>query len=81
MGIDEALVKRPTERNIGSRTTPPRAAANFFAKVEFGVGEIEPPLIPYQAQKLQRKPWPLSGADLKRAAENDVARQEKFGAR
>ena len=77
---DEELTNRPTLRNIGSRLAQAQAAVNFFAKMKFEAAAIDPPYIQYPAPKLRMEPWSLPDAQFERAAENDVARQKKFGA-
>ena len=71
--IDEALMKRPALPDIWSRLLPSRGDAKLCGKLKFGDEATEPPNFPFQSPKLQREWRSAPDAELKRAAEDDVA--------
>ena len=67
----------------------PRAARPQFPGLEVGEARTGRPILrkkgsrltPHLWPKLQVEPWVGADAEFKRAAQNDVARRQKFGAR
>ena len=66
---------------IGRGLMPSQEAANYFTKLQYEAAATEPPSIPYPSPDLEVEQWAPHALDVRRATEEDLAKQKKYGAK